>query len=167
MLVSYLCGVFLLAKKCDWRPTRVQEYLGILCDSGTATLRVPQEKLDVVHTLLTEALENRTVAFQTSQQIAGKVTSMTVAIRPASLYTQVMFAALAMLDKATQRTVDLSLDPSANLVGEMKQLARHLRHYPRGAVAAGKTFYRRPHEGGIGRFLGSVGRRDAHGRRPV
>ena len=55
MLASYFCGVFLLAKKCDWRPTRVQEYLGILCDSGTATLRVPQEKLDVVHTLLTEA----------------------------------------------------------------------------------------------------------------
>ena len=158
MLASYFCGVFLLAKKCDWRPTRVQEYLGILCDSGTATLRVPQEKLDVVHTLLTEALENRTVAFQTSQQIAGKVTSMTVAIRPASLYTQAMFAALATLEKTAQRTVDLSLDSSANLVGEMKKLARHLRHYPRGAVAAGEPLYRRPHEGGIGRFLGSVGR---------
>ena len=91
---SYLCGVLLLAKKCDWRPTRVQEYLSILCDSGTATLRVPQEKLDVVRTLLTEALENRTVAFKTLQRIAGKVTRMTVAIRPASLYTQAMFAAL-------------------------------------------------------------------------
>eukprot|EP00752_Nemacystus_decipiens_P013894 g12334.t1 len=121
VLVSYLRGVFLSAKKCDWRPTRVQKYLGILCDSGTATFRIPQEKLDVVHSLLTEALENRTVAFRTLQRIAGKVTSMTVAIRPGSLYTQAMFAALAMLEKTTQRVVDLSLDSSANLVGELKQ----------------------------------------------
>ena len=124
MLVSYLCGVFLSAKKRDWRPTRIQKYVGILCDSGTASFRVPQEKLDVVHTLLTEALESRTIAFRTLQRIAGKVTSMTVAIRPASLYTQAMFAALAMLEKTTQRAVDLSLDSSADLVGEMKQWLR-------------------------------------------
>lgn len=121
ILVSFLCGFFLSAKKCDWRPTRIQKYLGILCDSETATFRVPQEKLDVVHTLLTGALESRTIYFRTLQRVAGKVMSMTVAIRPASLYTQAMFAALAILEKTTRREVDLSLDSNADLVGEMKQ----------------------------------------------
>ena len=121
ILVSFLCGFFLSAKKCDWRPTRIQKYLGILCDSETATFRVPQEKLDVVHTLLTEALESRVISFRTLQRVAGKVMSMTIAIRPASLYTQAMFAALAILEKTTQRELDLSLDSNANLVGEMKQ----------------------------------------------
>ena len=40
MLASYLCGVLLLAKKCDWRPTRVQEYLGILCDFGLSLIHI-------------------------------------------------------------------------------------------------------------------------------
>lgn len=103
MLVAHFCGFFLSAKKCDWRPTRVQKYLGMICDSTTATFRVPQAKLDVVHSLLTTALESGTIPFRTLQRVAGKVMSMTVAIRPASLYTQAMFAALAVLEKSTQR----------------------------------------------------------------
>lgn len=64
MLVSFLCGCFLSARKCDLRPQRIQKYLGMLCDSETATFRVPQEKLDIVHALLTQALEARKVSFQ-------------------------------------------------------------------------------------------------------
>lgn len=121
MLVSFFCGYFLSAKKCDLRPTRVQQYLGMLCDAESATFRVPQQKLDVVHALLEQALASRAISFRTLQRVAGKVMSMTVAIRPASLYTQAMFATLAALEKTTLRTVDLSLDASADLVGEMRK----------------------------------------------
>lgn len=95
ILVSYFCGMFLSPNKCDWRPTRIQNYSGILCDSTTATFRVPQEKLDVVHALLAQAVACRTISFRMLQRVAGKVMSMTVAVRPASLYIQAMFAALA------------------------------------------------------------------------
>ena len=56
MLVSFLCGQFLSAKKCDFRPTRQQQYLGMVCDSDTATLRVPHDKLDKLQQLLREAV---------------------------------------------------------------------------------------------------------------
>ena len=41
MLVSFLCGQLLSAKKCELRPTRLQQYLGMLCDSDTATSKCP------------------------------------------------------------------------------------------------------------------------------
>ena len=56
MLVSFLCGQFLSAKKCDFRPTRQQQYLGMVCNSDTATLRVPHDKLDKLQQLLREAV---------------------------------------------------------------------------------------------------------------
>lgn len=37
MLVSFSCGYFLSVKKCDLRPTRIQRYLGMLCDSKNTT----------------------------------------------------------------------------------------------------------------------------------
>ena len=44
-LVSlFFCDQLLSAKKCDFRPTRQQQYLGMMCDSDTATFRVPQSK---------------------------------------------------------------------------------------------------------------------------
>ena len=58
MLMSFLCGQCLSATKCYFRPTRRQQYLGMVCDSDTATFRVPQDKqdkLDKVQQLLREA----------------------------------------------------------------------------------------------------------------
>lgn len=49
MLVAFLCDAFLSIKKCDFKPTRLQKYLGIWCDSTTATFRVPQDKLGKLH----------------------------------------------------------------------------------------------------------------------
>lgn len=57
MLVSFMGGCFLSVKKCDQRPTRLQQYLGILCDSDTATFRIPSEKLDKLRQLVTAALD--------------------------------------------------------------------------------------------------------------
>ena len=65
MLVSFLCGQFLSAKKCDFRPTRQQQYLGMVCDSDTATFRVPKDKLDTLQQLLREALAAGHLSFRT------------------------------------------------------------------------------------------------------
>ena len=94
VLVSFLCGYFLSDKKCDLRPSQQQRYLGIICDSQSASFRVPQDKLDKLHTLITEALTTGFLTSRTLERIAGKCVSMSVAIRPASLWTHYMFAAL-------------------------------------------------------------------------
>ena len=121
MLVSFLCGQFLSAKKCDFRPTRQQQYLGMVCDSDTATFRVPQDKLDKLQLLLRAAVDGGQLSFRTLQRIAGKCMSMTVAIRPASLWTHAMFAVIADLEKSGLCTVDLTQDSRADLLGELRQ----------------------------------------------
>ena len=52
MLVSFVSSQFLSAKTFDFRPTRQQQYHGMMCDSDTATFRVPQDKLDNLQQLL-------------------------------------------------------------------------------------------------------------------
>ena len=72
--------------------------------------------MDKLQQLLREALAAGHLSFRTLQRIAGKCTSMTVAIRPASLLTHDMFAVVADLDKSGLCSVDL-----ADQVGEFKQ----------------------------------------------
>ena len=93
----------------------------MLCDSDTATLRVPPDKLDKLQMLLREALDAGRLSFRTLQLIASKCKSMTVAIRPASLWTHAMFAVVADLEKSGVCSVDLTHDSKADLVGEFKQ----------------------------------------------
>lgn len=45
MLLSLMREYFTLVKKCGLMLTRIQRYLGVLCDLGTATFRVSQDKL--------------------------------------------------------------------------------------------------------------------------
>lgn len=42
IIVSYLCGYFLSDTKCELNPSQVQKYLGIICDSSTASFRIPR-----------------------------------------------------------------------------------------------------------------------------
>ena len=72
----------------------------MVCDSDTATFRVPQDKLDKLQQMLRDALEAEHLSFRTLQRITGKCMSMTVAVRPASLWTHAMFAVAAELDKS-------------------------------------------------------------------
>ena len=58
---------------------------------------------------------------RTLRRIAGRYMDMTVAIRPASLWTHALFAVVADLDKSGLCSVDLTHDSRADLVGEFKQ----------------------------------------------
>ena len=124
ILVSFLCGYFLSVKKCDLRPKRIQRYLGMLCDSQTATFRVPADRLGNLQSLLGTALEEGRLSFRTLERIAGKCMSLTVAIRPASLWTHAMFAVLSKLEKSGASRIDLARDSHADLVGEFRQWMR-------------------------------------------
>ena len=113
-LVSYFCGYFLSDTKCDLKPSRIQWYPGILCDSSTTSFRVPEDKLQKLHALIQAVLEQGSLTVQMLEKIAGKCISMSVAIRPASLWIHYMFAAIA---KANGREIHLSSkpDPCAEL----------------------------------------------------
>ena len=103
-----MCGYFLLPKKCDLRPTKVQRCLGMLYDSDTTSVRVPTDKMVTLHNLLSTALAAEEISFCTLERIAWKCMSMTVSIRLASLWTLAMFAALSKLEKSGLRRIDLS-----------------------------------------------------------
>ena len=83
----FLCGQFLSTKKCNFRPTRQQQILGMVCDSDTVSFRVPRDKSDKLEQLLRETLAAGRLSVFTLQRIAVKCMSITVAIRPASLWT--------------------------------------------------------------------------------
>ena len=98
MLVSYFCGYFLSDTKCALKPSRIQRYLGVRCDSSTTSFRVPSDKLQKLHALIQAVLEQGFLTVQMQEKIAGKCISMSVANRPASLRTHYMYAAIAKAD---------------------------------------------------------------------
>ena len=129
MLVSFTCGYLLSRKTCDLRLTRVERYLGMLGDSGTATFRVQQDKPDTLHQVLGRAaFDEGLIPFRTLQRLRGKCTS-TVAIRRASLCSPAMFSAFAVWEKSGLSRVGLTLNARADLIGELVQGMRfvHLR----------------------------------------
>lgn len=80
--------------------------------------------MDKLQARVGEALERGAISFSTLQSVAGQAMSMAVAIRAASLYTQAMFAEISALEKSGLSMVDLSLDSSADLRGEMQHWLR-------------------------------------------
>ena len=165
MLVSFFCGAFLSIKKCDFKPTHLQKYLGIWCDSTTATFRVPQDKLDKLHERLQGALETDQVSFETLRSFAGQAMSMSVAIRPASLYTQAMFPAVAALEKSGRHR---PCGPCQRRpVGGVTLVVPDLDYFPRRPLAARAPFCGDPHVRGVRRVLVGVWWGGARSGRPV
>ncbi len=120
ILVSFFCRCFLSVKICDILPSMTQKYLGMWCDSAKAVFCVPQDRLDKMHRRLRDALDTERISFDTLRSVAGQGMSMSVAIRPAALYTQAMFAMVAKLEKSGAPDVDLAARYSADLVGELR-----------------------------------------------
>ena len=92
---SFFCGYFLSDIKCDLKRSRIQRYVCILRDSDTTSFRIPEDKVRMIHALITAALKDGTVTVRMMEEIARKCVSMSVAIRPASLWTHFMLAAIA------------------------------------------------------------------------
>ena len=87
-------GFFLSISTCDLVPTHSLRYLGLMCDSGWAVLRIPSDKLCRLRDLIRQVSVEGMVPLSTLEKIAGKCMSMKVAIRSASLWTHYMFEAI-------------------------------------------------------------------------
>lgn len=89
---AFWCRYYLSNTKCDLVPTQTLSYLGILCDSHHAVFRqMPQDKLEIFEVLIDAALRDKSISVATLPNIAGKWTSMEVAIQPAALWTHFLF----------------------------------------------------------------------------
>lgn len=108
MLVLYFCGYLLSDTKCDLKASKMQRYLGILRDSGTALLRIVEDRLRTLHALILAALGNGTLTAWMLEDIAGTCVSTSSAIYPASLCTHFEFAAI---EKTKGRTIQLDNKP--------------------------------------------------------
>lgn len=121
MSVASRSGYFLSPEKCDIRPSRVQKYLGVACDSHEAVSRLPMDKLQKLQSLVRTVIEAGYVSIPTLERIAGKCTSMAAAIRPASLWTHCMFSQLAKSKTNRRVRKRVSLVSNPELVGELRQ----------------------------------------------
>ena len=77
----------------------------LLCDSNTTSFRVPEHKLQKSHAFIHAVMEHGSLTVQTSEIVAGKSVSMSIAIRPASLCTRYVFEAIA---KTNGRAIQLN-----------------------------------------------------------
>ena len=73
MLMSFSCGYFPSVQKCDGRPKRIQRYIGMLCDSESATFRVPTDKLRNLQSLLRTALGEGRLSFRRRNVLRASV----------------------------------------------------------------------------------------------
>ena len=89
--VFYKAGYFMSASKCVLTPTTRLVFLGVVCDTTLRRFEVPQDKLDKLEQILNGVVETGSIYFATFEKLAGKCTSMSVAVPPAALYTHFMY----------------------------------------------------------------------------
>ena len=81
--------------KCVLEPTTRLVFLDIVCDTEACRFEVPEGKLLKLEEILTAAITSGWISFVDLERLAGKCTSMSVAVPPASLYTYRMYKHIA------------------------------------------------------------------------
>ena len=81
--------------KCVLEPTTRLVFLGIICDTEAPRFEVPEGKLLKLEILFTVAITSEWISFVDLERLAGKCTSISVAVPPASLYTYHMYKYIA------------------------------------------------------------------------
>ena len=99
----------------------MQRYLGIECESLEVVFRVPVDKVQKMQLRVRSALNDGYATTSTLERIAGKCTSMAVAIRPACLWTTCMFSQLAKSARNCRPENRVSFDANPELAGEFLQ----------------------------------------------
>ena len=95
LTVSYQCGYFTSIAKCVLQPTTRLVFLGIICDTETRYFEVPEDKLIKLEVIFTAAITSGCISFVDLERLAGKCSSMSVAVPSASLYTYHMYKHIA------------------------------------------------------------------------
>ena len=103
LTMFYRCGYFMAFPKCSLEPTTDLVFLGVGCDTAQRRFYVPEDKLRKVEAILRDAIDSRSISFSQLGKLAGKCTSMSVAVPPASLYTHHMYSQIAVIKRSEDR----------------------------------------------------------------
>ena len=114
LCVFHRAGYFMSVEKCVLNPTTSLVYLGIVCDSAKCRFEVPEDKLVKLETLITAAIDASSITFAELEKVAGKCTSMTVAVPAASLYTFHMYKQIGHLQRTGKSRVSATVKVAPN-----------------------------------------------------
>ena len=119
--VSHRAGYFISIPKCQLKPTTCLVYLGIVCDSGACRFEVPEDKLNKLEKILVGALSSGVITFKLLEKLAGKCTSLSVAVPVAALYTHHMYKQIAIFQRTggKKRNMDIEIPQNSGLRLEM------------------------------------------------
>ena len=103
LTIFYHCGYFMAFPKCSLEPTTDLVFLGAGCDTAQRRFYIPEDKLLKLEAILREAIDSRSISFSQQEKLAGKCTSMSVAVPPASSYIHHMFLQIAAFERSGGR----------------------------------------------------------------
>ena len=64
---------------------------------------MPEDKLRKLEAILRDAVDSRSISFSQLEKLAGKCSSMSIAVPPASLYTHHMYHQIAAFKRSGDR----------------------------------------------------------------
>ena len=120
LCVFYRAGYFMSIKTCALVSATPVVHLGIVCDSDLCQFEVPGDKLAKLQAIIAGALEAGMIMFAMSKKLAGKCTSMTVAVPAASLYTFHMYKQIGKFQRRRMSRASAAARVAGNLSAEMK-----------------------------------------------
>ena len=121
--VFYRAGYFMSVDKCELKPSTRLVFLGIVCDSILRRFEVPKEKLVKLEAILYEAISTKHITFTMLEKLAGKCTSMTVAVPVAGFYTHHMYKHIAAFQRkgGKKSNMGISVTPNSGLRRELEK----------------------------------------------
>lgn len=140
--VLYEARFFVSVEKCELVPTSRLVFLGIICDSKLCRFQAPEAKLDKLKAVLTDVIATRSSSFPMLEKVAGKCTTLSVAVPVAALYTHHMYKQIAVFQRTGGRNRNMEIGVPQN-GGLMFELLRWLEVRGRFNVA---SWYRAEHQ---------------------
>ena len=120
--VLYQAGYFISISKCELTPSTRLVLLGIICDTAQCRFEAPPaDKLEKLEHILSDAITSGAITFQMLEKLAGKCTSLSVAVPVAALYTHHMYKQIASFRRTggRHRSTAISIPKNSGLMFEM------------------------------------------------
>ena len=121
--VLYQEGYFISISKCEFTPSTRLVFLGIICDTAQCRFEAPADKLEKLEHILSDAISSGAITFQILEKLAGKCTSLSVAVPVAALYTHHMYKQIANFQRTggRHRSTAISIPKNSGLMLEMEK----------------------------------------------
>ena len=121
--VLYQAGYSISISKCELTPSTRSVFLGIICDTAQCRFKAPVDKLEKLEHILSDAITSRAITFQMLEKLAGKCTSLSVAVLVAALYTHHMYKQIASFQRTggRHRSTAISIPKNSGLMFEMEK----------------------------------------------